>query len=606
MSRRIMNIIAVAVLAALTFSIRAEAGTMRIIGGLSNFDCYNDTDSDTEGFEIELEGVHKEDVVHTWNGSAFGAPTVVDGGTTAAPTAIVRYRSSTAVLPHGGLTHFGVSLRNFRPSTAVYYRWLPKATLAIPNPPPVPLALPTHTSQVVYTNGIPFVQNVIHNNAPDGGPTLWVLPFAHLVPRPVALEELIDGDPVTQGGTPDGSGPGGLTPERLDPGNSWSNDDPSEENGEESMIYTYEVYEDVIDANGIHSPGRQLMHMMDASITASGPIGPNRLTLSDSSVYGTQSVTATLEINGMAPVGGLTVNLGSNNTHVTLPATVVVPENQYAVTFTIATSPVATLTSVNITASANGVGLSGSLSVKPPDLSTLYLAYRAQYGGVPVLGRVYLFTPAPTEGAVVTLSSNNVAASVPASVTVAAGATTADFTVTTHLVSATTAVTITSVRGTVTLTQPLTLNVLPKVSGKITLPQIVNGAQTLDFDFRPISGGTALHRSVTLAANGTFALTDIPLDNYTLAVKGAKWLRKTIAVNTSTGVDATANLTLPAGDANNDNSVDIADLLLLITHYNQSQGTGNFLDAADFNCDGVNDITDLLLLIGNYNQQGTP
>ena len=115
-----------------------------------------------------------------------------------------------------------------------------------------------------------------------------------------------------------------------------------------------------------------------------------------------------------------------------------------------------------------------------------------------------------------------------------------------------------------------------------------------------------MHRSVTLTATGTFSLTDIPVGNYTVAVKGAKWLRKTTAVNTSTGVAGNVTLTLPAGDANNDNTVDIADLLLLINHYNQKQGVGNFLSAVDFNCDGANDITDLLLLIGSYNQQGNP
>ena len=49
---------------------------------------------------------------------------------------------------------------------------------------------------------------------------------------------------------------------------------------------------------------------------------------------------------------------------------------------------------------------------------------------------------------------------------------------------------------------------------------------------------------------------------------------------------------------------DIADLLLLIAHYNQTQSSGNYLEAADFNGDGANDSADLLLLIGNYNQMG--
>jgi len=61
---------------------------------------------------------------------------------------------------------------------------------------------------------------------------------------------------------------------------------------------------------------------------------------------------------------------------------------------------------------------------------------------------------------------------------------------------------------------------------------------------------------------------------------------------------------LKGGDANNDNAVDIGDLLILITSYNQQQNVGNYNANADFNSDGANDIADLLLLIGNYNQLG--
>ena len=85
-------------------------------------------------------------------------------------------------------------------------------------------------------------------------------------------------------------------------------------------------------------------------------------------------------------------------------------------------------------------------------------------------------------------------------------------------------------------------------------------------------------------------------------------MRKNITVDARLGNVTNANATLRAGDANNDNVVDVTDLLLIINHYNQQKNipanNSNYLEAADFNCDDVNDVADLLLVISNYNKQG--
>ncbi len=141
------------------------------------------------------------------------------------------------------------------------------------------------------------------------------------------------------------------------------------------------------------------------------------------------------------------------------------------------------------------------------------------------------------------------------------------------------------------------------VGGIIALQGTQNAVQSLDFTFHPTTGSD-FTRTTTLNFAGSYNLDGIPADRYTVSIKGAKWLRKTISVDARSGDVTTANATLLAGDANNDNFADIADLLLLIGHYNQASGIGNYLDAVDFNCDCVNDITDLLLLVANYNKQG--
>lgn len=141
------------------------------------------------------------------------------------------------------------------------------------------------------------------------------------------------------------------------------------------------------------------------------------------------------------------------------------------------------------------------------------------------------------------------------------------------------------------------------ISGRVTLESVVNRAQPLNFLFTPTTG-TPFTRSLTLAANGEYTLTEVPAANYTVGVKGNKWLRKNVTVNATSANVTDLNVTLRGGDANNDNAADISDLGLLIGAYNTVQGSPSFVEAADFTCDGICDIADLLVLINNYNRIG--
>jgi hypothetical protein len=86
-------------------------------------------------------------------------------------------------------------------------------------------------------------------------------------------------------------------------------------------------------------------------------------------------------------------------------------------------------------------------------------------GGVSALGTVSLSAAAPTGGAIVTLSSSNGAiASVPQSVTVAAGFRSASFTIQTNQLSSTTSVTISSAYQGVAKTALLKVNAIDSVA----------------------------------------------------------------------------------------------------------------------------------------------
>ncbi|GEM_PF-6476293 len=141
------------------------------------------------------------------------------------------------------------------------------------------------------------------------------------------------------------------------------------------------------------------------------------------------------------------------------------------------------------------------------------------------------------------------------------------------------------------------------LSGSVTMQGCLNRSQEMTFDFR-VGGVSQFTRTVTLDSSGSFAINNIPPDNYIVSVKGAKWLRKNVAVDLTNGDFNGFTVILLAGDADDDNRVDINDLLALISVYNTSVPGGGFTDPVDFNCDALYDINDLLFLIANYNTLG--
>jgi hypothetical protein len=143
-------------------------------------------------------------------------------------------------------------------------------------------------------------------------------------------------------------------------------------------------------------------------------------------------------------------------------------------------------------------------------------------------------------------------------------------------------------------------------SGAITLPGAVNRAQTIAFTFRPQDGSAAFTRTATLAADGTFSLTDVPQKNYTVHVKGSKWLAKNVSVDASHGSVPGVNATLLPGDINNDNKINITDLGLLADAFNSMPTSPNWNPNADLNGDNKVNISDLGLLADNFNRSGDP
>jgi hypothetical protein len=193
--------------------------------------------------------------------------------------------------------------------------------------------------------------------------------------------------------------------------------------------------------------------------------------LSQSSAVAGDSVQVTVTLSQPAPAGGAVVNLAgvSNTTAVTvqMPASVTVAEGDTSASFTVSTAAT-TLAGftrpalLDIQAAFGDTTQTALLAVAPPlSLTSLGVAPANLTGGTAATGTVTLSGPAPAGGALVTLSSNNPAAGVPASVLVPAGLTSASFTVQTNPVTTFVTATLTAAYGTIPSTQTARLTIAP-------------------------------------------------------------------------------------------------------------------------------------------------
>src|SRR5436309_1030330 len=142
----------------------------------------------------------------------------------------------------------------------------------------------------------------------------------------------------------------------------------------------------------------------------------------------------------------------------TVPANAIVSAGASSATFPIATTPVAASVTATISASYAGITKTTAVTINPPVPSSLTLSPSTVNAGSSSTGTVTLNGPAPAGGKVVALSSSKPSvASVPASVTVPAGSSSATFIVTTSPGSSNTSVTVSATAGGVTKSATLSI-----------------------------------------------------------------------------------------------------------------------------------------------------
>ncbi len=202
----------------------------------------------------------------------------------------------------------------------------------------------------------------------------------------------------------------------------------------------------------------------ESSATASFVIKAPTLTsfmLSPTQVTGGTSTVATVKVTSKAPVGGLTMLLTSSHIAALPPSTIKIPEGATTGTATIPTKGVTGTATAVIGLKFGLVTKTTNLTIVHANVSGLSLHPATVVGGAPAIGTVTINGLAPASGFVVTLTSNNKSATVPATVTIAAGAANADFTVSTLAITSKLTVTIAAVGGGKSVTAALAVTPAP-------------------------------------------------------------------------------------------------------------------------------------------------
>jgi hypothetical protein len=190
------------------------------------------------------------------------------------------------------------------------------------------------------------------------------------------------------------------------------------------------------------------------------PVTISQLSLTPATVMASETSEGTATLSGPAPRGGTELRLVSSDAVAVVPTSIVVPAGATRGTFTIRTLLVAADTRAIITGQAGGERRDVTLHVttpiaRPATLEALAVEPSVLKGGENAQGTVRLTGTAPAGGLAVNLRSSNSVATVPARLTVPAGATTAMFTATTRAVSLETQFEITASYSDQTRTVPM-------------------------------------------------------------------------------------------------------------------------------------------------------
>jgi hypothetical protein len=225
-----------------------------------------------------------------------------------------------------------------------------------------------------------------------------------------------------------------------------------------------------------------------------------------------------------------------------------------------------------------------------PTLHSLTISPSSVAGGQAAVGVITLNGPAPSAGAVITLSDNIAATSVPTSVKIPAGETSKMFSITSSNVTAAQNGTVTAKYGALTRTAALTVRPVGVLSVTVSPSPVVGGGSvnvTVILE-RAAPGNVVVNLSDTVAAADVPASVTIPLGR----------VNKVFTVPTAAvSADQTGTLTATANGVSRSTSFTVkapttfCPAISFLPQKNVSAGTmPTQMAVADFNGDGKQDI----------------
>jgi hypothetical protein len=298
--------------------------------------------------------------------------------------------------------------------------------------------------------------------------------------------------------------------------------------------------------------------------TVGNKTAPDTPSFDKGKVTGKNSISLTVSLNPSDVIGGsvthVTVSLSSTQSTsvvvdlsssspsvVPVPKTVTVIPPASSVTFKATTSRVSANTPVTITATHKLAAQSALLTVQPPavqvSLSSIVLNPGSVLGGTVSQGTITLTAAAPTGGAVVSLSSNNTSeATVPSSVTVLAGSSSATFTAATRPVASNSSPTITASYN--STSKAATLSVTPPDVFSVLLnPSSISGGTSSQATVALSGAAPTGGAMVTLLSSNTAAAT-VPSSVTVLAGSSSATFTistQPVAINSSSSISASLN-----------------------------------------------------------------
>ena len=259
----------------------------------------------------------------------------------------------------------------------------------------------------------------------------------------------------------------------------------------------------------IIAPGAGRLNVYRALVAAKPiPAFLSTFYLSTSSVSGVASVTGYVRLNKPSLNGGTTIALTYSTTNglVSPPNSVVVPAGQSRASFTLNTVPANAAAPITIMATTGTVSKTATLTLNAAQLNSVNVNPTTVTGGTACTGSVSLSGNAPQGGVTVTLTSSDPSATVPASVTIPANASSVTFPVDVKPVASSVVVAVTATYNSATKTAHFT--VTPPDLTLLTLtPRIVTGGANITGKI-VLNGVTAADTTVTLT--NTNAAATVP------------------------------------------------------------------------------------------------